>query len=187
MWAIVALTFAITGADSGGDPGLFTRVRSTQHFMIALSREGYDRSPAFRDLVDTLQRSNVIVFVQPAACAGGRIRSCLVSVNGSDGARHIRIHVDPHTSRDRLIATVAHELQHAVEIAGHPDIVMHPLCSDYIGRLPSGVVATVCRRSARRHRRWIQSDWFPFNCLRRSKNPERGGPWKRRLRHSPFR
>ncbi len=104
-------------------PGLFTRVRSTERFMIALIREGYERSPTFRDLVDTLQRSNIIVLVQPAACAGGRIRSCLVSVNGSAIERHIRIMVDPHTSHNVLLATVAHELQHAVEIAEHPEVI----------------------------------------------------------------
>ena len=91
--------------------------------MIALIREGYDQSPSFRDLVDVLQQSNVIVFVQPASCAGGRIRSCLVSVNGSQRERHIRIKVDTHTSHEWLIATIAHELQHAVEIAEHPEVV----------------------------------------------------------------
>src|SRR5262245_52166477 len=104
-------------------PGLFTRVRSTERFMITLIREGYERSSTFRELVDTLQRSNVIVFVQPAVCAGGRIRSCLVSVKGSALERHLRIKVDTHTSHNALIATVAHELQHAVEIAAHPEVI----------------------------------------------------------------
>lgn len=103
-------------------PGLFTRVRSTERFVIALIREGYERSPTFRELVDTLQRSNVIVFVQPGACAGGRIRSCLTSVDGSAIERHIRISVDTRTSHNALIATMAHELQHAVEIAEHPEV-----------------------------------------------------------------
>jgi hypothetical protein len=139
MWASLVLTLSIVADGRTGEPrgvtlrasnaitdaatGLFTRVRSTERFMIALIREGYDRSDEFRDLVDVLQQSNVIVFIQPAACAGGRIRSCLVSVNGSRLERHIRINVDPHTSHDRMIATVAHELQHAVEIAEYPEVV----------------------------------------------------------------
>ena len=93
-------------------------------YVIALVRDGYEGSPTFRELVDTLQRSNVIVMVQPGLCAHGRIRSCLVSVNGSERDRHIRIIVDPqHTIRNGLIAAIAHELQHAVEIAEHPDVV----------------------------------------------------------------
>jgi hypothetical protein len=140
MGAILLLTFAILADGNGGKtapvvpplaanavtddaPGLFTRVRSTERFMIALIREGYERSPTFRELVDTLQHSNMIVFVQPGPCAGGRIRSCLTSVNGSAAERHIRIKVDTRTSKGALIAAMGHELQHAVEIAEHPEIV----------------------------------------------------------------
>ncbi len=127
MWraAVVCLIWLaafIDDARADDVPGLFTRVRSTQRFVIALIREGYDRSQTFAGLVDTLQQSNVIVYVQPAVCAGGRIRSCLTSVNGSAVERHIRINVDTRTSHIALIATIAHELQHAVEIAERPDV-----------------------------------------------------------------
>ena len=129
MWSIVMLSIvagllpaqdAVAG-DRNGAP--YTRVRSTDGYMIALVRQGYDRSPTFRELVDTLQRSNVIVLVQPGMCAGGRIRSCLVSVSGSERDRHIRIKVDPrHTIKSGLIAAISHELQHAVEIAEHVEV-----------------------------------------------------------------
>ena len=122
----IALTIWLSGSDrSGGDAhGSFTHVRSTVAYMRTLIRDGYNRSPTFQDLVETLQRTNVIVLVQPGLCAGGRIRSCLVSVAGSVSERHIRIKVDPqHTIRDRLVATIAHELQHAVEIAEHVDVI----------------------------------------------------------------
>ena len=129
----MSLSFVLTIAVLGAKPsdwsenatGLaFTRVRSTAQYMIALIREGYERSSTFRGLVDHLQQTNVIVSIQPLPCAGGRIRSCLVGVKGSSRDRHIWIKVDPqHTIRDRLIATVAHELQHAVEIAEHPDVM----------------------------------------------------------------
>jgi hypothetical protein len=119
--AILALQAPHSKPDEA--PGLFTRVRSTERFVIALIREGYERSSTFRELVDTLQQSNIIVFVQPATCAGGRIRSCMTSVTGSAVGRHIRISVDTRTSHNPLIATIAHELQHAVEIAEHPEVI----------------------------------------------------------------
>ena len=124
MAAGLILTLAIIVSDSAAVS--FTRVRSTENFMIALVREGYDRSASFRELVDTLQRSNLIVVVQPGVCAGGRIRSCVVSVAGSLRERQIRIKIDPHTSHDWLIATIAHELQHAVEIAERVDVTDGP-------------------------------------------------------------
>jgi len=123
---LVCLASCARDATAGDVPGLFTRVRSTERFMISLIREGYDRSSTFGSLVDTLQQSNVIVYVQPAVCAGGRIRSCLTSVNGSAAERHIRINVDTRTSHNALIGTIAHELQHAVEIAEHTDVFDAP-------------------------------------------------------------
>jgi hypothetical protein len=103
---------------------LYTRVRSDNEYLIGLIRRGYDQSPAFRELVDALQYSNVIVFVQPGLCAGARIRSCLVAVAGSNHDRHIRIRVDPaHTIENGLIAAIAHELQHAIEVAERPDVL----------------------------------------------------------------
>ena len=91
--------------------------------MIGLVREGYDRSPIFRGLVDTIQRSNVTVWVQPGLCALGRIRSCVVSVSGSAQGRYVWIKIDPQrTITSGLIAAIAHELQHAVEIAEHPEV-----------------------------------------------------------------
>jgi hypothetical protein len=137
---LAATLIWLTGAMTLQTPDpLFTRVRSTERFMIALVREGYERSPTFRELVDTLQQSNVIVLVQPAACAGGRIRSCLVAVEGSERERQIRIKVDPqHTTNDRLIAAVGHELQHAVEIAEHPDVINGPGALALYGRIAFG-------------------------------------------------
>jgi len=123
LLSVALLAVQVPRAMPDAAPGLFTRVRSTERFMIALIREGYERSSTFRELVDTLQQSNIIVLVQPAACAGGRIRSCLVSVNGSRLERHIRIVVDTRTSHNALIATVAHELRHAVEISEHPEVI----------------------------------------------------------------
>jgi hypothetical protein len=103
---------------------LCTRVRSDDRYVIDLIRQGYNQSATFRALVDALQHSNVIVFVQPGLCAGGRIRSCLVAVAGSDHDRHIRIRLFPqHIIENGLIATIAHELQHAVEVAESPHVV----------------------------------------------------------------
>jgi hypothetical protein len=109
---------------SGAKELMYTRLRTTNPYMAALVREGCARSSTFRQLAEAIQRSNVIVVVQPGLCAHGRIRSCLVSVSGSERARQIGITIDPqHTIANGLIAAIAHELQHAVEIAEHPDVV----------------------------------------------------------------
>ena len=122
---VLALAVAVQAPewDDAVADSAFTRVRSTEQYTNALIRDGYERSSTFRVLVDFLQQTNVIVSIHPLPCAGGRIRSCLVGVKGSSRERHVWIKVDPrHTNRERLIATIAHELQHAVEIAEHHDV-----------------------------------------------------------------
>ena len=88
--------------------------------MRRLVLEGYSRSAAFSALVDELQRSNAIVVVQYGTCGNGRVRSCVSNVDGNTQQRHIRIKVNTRTTDDRLIATIAHELQHAAEIVRDP-------------------------------------------------------------------
>ena len=46
-----------------------------------------------------------------------------MSVQGSRRERHVRINVDTRASHEWLVATIGHELQHALEIAEHPDVV----------------------------------------------------------------
>lgn len=135
---------AVEGSHTMGRPedgirALYTRVRSDDQYVIALIRKGYERSVAFRELVDRIQQSNVIVFVQPGLCAGGRIRSCLVAVAGSEHDRHIRIRLDPqHTIENGLIAAAAHELQHAVELAENEGVVDGTTLKALYRRIASG-------------------------------------------------
>jgi hypothetical protein len=118
--------FAVAMLDISGRAlaadSFFTRVRSSEQIILSLLSEGYNRSSSFRGLVDTLQHSNAIVLVQPGVCAGGLIRSCVVSVLSARGQRRVNIKVDTRTNHNMLIATIAHELQHAVEIVEHPDV-----------------------------------------------------------------
>ena len=98
------------------DQRVLTRVRGLDPHFHALIREGDERSASFREIVDEIQRSNAIVMVQYGLCAKGQIRSCVTHVAGDANARNIRIVINTRTTNDRLIATIAHELQHAVEI-----------------------------------------------------------------------
>ena len=100
-----------------------TRLKPADAEMRRLILEGHARSAVFRGLVDEIQRSNAVVVVQFGLCANGRIRSCVSNVDGDVQRRHIRIKLNTTATDDRLIATIAHELQHAVEIVRDPDTV----------------------------------------------------------------
>jgi hypothetical protein len=102
------------------------RVRSSDSRVIRLIAEGVDRSPTFRQLVDDIDASNLIVYVEFGICSFGRIRGCLVpGLGGSAADRYLRVIVinDRNLANDdRLVALIGHELQHVRELLGHGDL-----------------------------------------------------------------
>jgi hypothetical protein len=85
------------------------------------------RSATFRALIDAVDRSTGIVYVEFGYCAFGHLNGCLLSfVAASHGDRYVRILVTPDKNRrshDQLLALVAHELRHALEVIEHQDVV----------------------------------------------------------------
>lgn len=90
--------------------------------MRQLVQAGREQSPSFRALVDRLEATDVVVYVQ---CA--RLRSHLggelAFVSVAAGIRYVIVRIAPHLTTDRTIAILGHELQHALEIAERPEIV----------------------------------------------------------------
>lgn len=103
------------------------RVRSTDTRMLDLLHEGSARSAAFRTLIDTIDRSNGIVYVEFGYCAFGHLDGCLLPfLAPAHGGRYLRIVVTSDTNRrahDQLIALVAHEMRHALEVLEHEEVV----------------------------------------------------------------
>lgn len=78
---------------------------------------GYRQSASFRALVDELEASDVIVHVVTVVGLPVGLSGELRFVAGLDDARHVRIHLDWDLSPRQRIAALAHELQHACELA----------------------------------------------------------------------
>jgi hypothetical protein len=90
----------------------------------ALLDEGRSRSATFRRLCDALQASNLIVLIE-----SGTPRATLPAQTTFQGASHaarfLRITLTgtvPEIEDERL-GWLAHELQHAVEVASAPQVV----------------------------------------------------------------
>ena len=98
------------------------RVKPVDAEMRRLVLSGHTRSATFRALMAEIHQTNVVVVIQFGQCAKGRVRSCVSHVESDSRQRHIRIKVNTNTTNDRLIATIAHELQHALEIAREPEV-----------------------------------------------------------------
>jgi hypothetical protein len=102
-------------------------VRSSNHALLQLIDEGAERSTTFRRLVDAINMSSTIVYVEFGFCAFGHLDGCLLPhVIDSHGARFVRVVVTPDKTRrshDQLLALIGHELQHVVEMTEHDEVV----------------------------------------------------------------
>jgi hypothetical protein len=74
-------------------------------------------SGTFRGLVETIERTDGVVWVVRGRCDGAQ--ACLLMYLEVAGPhRLLRIHIDPRQSGARLMESIGHELQHAVEVLG---------------------------------------------------------------------
>jgi PadR family transcriptional regulator PadR len=123
-----------------------THVRTTQPRILALIDDGKVRSETFRRLVTTLDASDVIVYLEPKMTRhmlGGYL---FHDVAGRGEWRYLRIAVDFQGARNRVIALLAHELQHAVEVAQAPEARSAGSLETMFSRLaiPGGCAGTTC-------------------------------------------
>ena len=81
-----------------------------------------NRSTTFRELVDQIDSTDGIVYVAEGQCGHG-VRACLlVTMTMMGPHRVLRILVDPHKVDPDLEGSIAHELQHAIEVLSHRGI-----------------------------------------------------------------
>ena len=95
-------------------------IRSTDRRLRSLLEEGLRTSPTLRALVARLHASDVVVYLQ---CDGpGAPDGRLTFLSTVGGYRYVVVRMS-RFARMQQIAMMAHELQHAVEIAETPAIV----------------------------------------------------------------
>jgi hypothetical protein len=127
MWAIVVLllggwTLRVAGASGGDDTAPMPHVRSTNAVIAGAIVEAQSRSSTFRSLVRTIDATDGIVYVERGTCRHG-VRACLsLSVVSGGGYRLLRILISHVEDVVSLIATIGHELFHAIEVLREPAI-----------------------------------------------------------------
>jgi hypothetical protein len=98
------------------------RVRAPDPRLQALIAEGFSRSSTFAGLVTALNRTDVIVYIEPVVTLPkdtmGRI--AMLPLAGTN--RYLRIQIRADLPRKDAIALIGHELQHALEIAEAPEV-----------------------------------------------------------------
>ena len=106
-----------------GEPTItkMSHVRSGQPALVALITRAGEQSLTFRRLVETIEASDGIVYVEPGFCRHG-VRSCLVKVTSSGQHRFLFVKVDIGKTDRELMAWIGHELRHAVEVLSAPGV-----------------------------------------------------------------
>jgi len=115
MFTLTILALALTAQDSSA-----RHVRSTEPTIVTLIEDGIAGSATFRSLIETLNESDVIVYIRlnrNRQALGGYLAHTIVA---QGHYRYLSISVETAGSRRRLVSLLAHELQHAVEVAHAP-------------------------------------------------------------------
>jgi hypothetical protein len=115
---LVAFAFIVMSVASAAQAQEITipHLRPIDARSGVLLTEGIRRSPVFRSLVERLDRSNVLVYVSYGMLPPG-LAGQLTLLTTSEPWRYVRIDIDCRQSTAAQIAALAHELQHAVEVA----------------------------------------------------------------------
>jgi hypothetical protein len=116
MFTVMILALAMATQDSS-----VRHVRTTDPKILSLIDAGSSGSATFRGLISMLNASDVIVYIEPKVtrtALGGYLGHNIV-VRAE--YRYLHIAVGISGSQRRLVSLLAHELQHAVEVARTPD------------------------------------------------------------------
>ena len=112
----VFMTVAAVGSTHAGD----SRVRTDNPAIAAVIQDGIRRSATFRRLVEAIDASDGIVWLEEGRCSPS-VRACLAfSVKQAGPNRLLRVVVDVRRPDWDLMGSIGHELYHAIEVLSEP-------------------------------------------------------------------
>ena len=98
------------------------RIRMMDARLTTLLDSGLVRSATLRTLVQRLDTSDVILYVSRSPMMPARLAGKLTWMSKAGEYRYLRAQISTDQTPDQMIATLAHELQHAVEVADDPGV-----------------------------------------------------------------
>jgi len=111
-----------------------SRVRAADGRTAAILGDGLTRSETVRELVNEIEHSDLIVYLEIQWHLRRGLAGNLAWVTGTKSSRYVRISLSPDLTTDAMVATLGHELQHAVEIARESSIVSADSMASYYER-----------------------------------------------------
>jgi len=104
------LAFAATSAQIPTD-----HLRTGSVVIATLMQQASERSHTFQGLVDAINASDGIVYVEEGTCAQG-MRACFINVTMAGTHRILWVKVDTRGVDCDLMGLIGHELRHTVEV-----------------------------------------------------------------------
>jgi hypothetical protein len=99
------------------------RVRAASPYLRLLIASGVERSPTFRDIVNQLEQSDLIVEVQCGLFKASTLAGRTVLLAAQGDVRYALVEVGCPVMSMPGLYTLGHELRHALEIASAPSVV----------------------------------------------------------------
>ena len=126
--------------------------------LRSLTTRAAERSPIVRALIDRLDQSSVIVYLRHRVFGPVAVDGQIGLLSASSTHRFLVIELACDRSELTQMATLAHELHHALEIAGEPSVVDIPSLMRFYTRVGVGVATdgrheNVRNAGRRRYRR----------------------------------
>ena len=120
--ALLAVAQLAAQSNPAAAPTVPSGVRTGSPILRMLIDDAIERSQTFRRLVQTIQASDGIVYIEDSECRYRR-RACLVAVTKAGAHRILRVKVDTRNADSNFLAgSIGHELQHVVEVLSRPTV-----------------------------------------------------------------
>ena len=119
----VVLSVVLALAKVSAAPSTEVRLRPQDARLEQVLKEGAARSATFKALVDRIEASNVIVYVALNPMMKSSLAGMLTWMTRAGDYRYVRASISTELPFDQMIATVAHELQHAVEVIEDESVI----------------------------------------------------------------
>jgi hypothetical protein len=99
------------------------RVRTLDTRIAALLKSGLERSGLLRDIVDKIDAGDIVVYLGLDPTMKKKGLAGRLTFTGSAGKyRYMRALINPDMPAEQIIASVAHELHHVLEVIASPDV-----------------------------------------------------------------
>ena len=122
LLALVLGSLMSTTAFAADDVWREARLRPQDSRLASLMRDGMARSTTFRSLVNRLEAGNVIVYLSVSQSMKARLAGKLTWITKAGDFRYLKATLNMEQGADQMIATLAHELQHALEVSEDEEV-----------------------------------------------------------------